>query len=167
MVSYSILWPIGNILEQTFVEKKTFDTYDWKKVMRFSLYGAFVMGPTLYLWMRMAWMMWPGRDFRSSIAKALTEQVSYDPAGITTFLFTMSLAEKSTLGEAAHEVRAKFFDTWKVGVVYWPLVQTFNFACIPMHNQVVFTSFFSMIWTSFLAYMKHLELQAETNEYID
>lgn len=34
MISYSILWPIGNIVEQTLVEKKTWETYDWKKCLR-------------------------------------------------------------------------------------------------------------------------------------
>lgn len=57
------------------------------------------------------------------------------------------------------QVTNKFLDTYKVGVVYWPMVQTINFTFIPAKNQVVFTSFFSMLWTSFLAYMKHLELR--------
>lgn len=57
------------------------------------------------------------------------------------------------------QVAAKFFDTYKVGVIYWPIVQTFNFTFIPVRNQVVCTSFFSMMWSAFLAYMKHLELE--------
>lgn len=58
-------------------------------------------------------------------------------------------------------MRAKFFDTYRVGAVYWPVVQTINFSFIPVKNQVVFTSFFSMLWSSFLAYMKHLKLNKE------
>lgn len=58
------------------------------------------------------------------------------------------------------QVRAKFFDTFKVGAVYWPCAQTLNFTFVPVKNQVVVTSMFSMLWSSFLAYMKHLELDA-------
>lgn len=43
--------------------------------------------------------------------------------------------------------------------MFWPIVQTVNFTFIPAKNQVVFTSFFSMLWTSFLAYVKYLSLE--------
>lgn len=57
------------------------------------------------------------------------------------------------------QVSAKFFDTYKVGAVYWPIVQTINFQFVPVKNQVICTSFFSMLWSAFLAYMKHLEIE--------
>lgn len=34
MISYSVLWPVGNLIQQTLVEKKNFSTYDWKKCLR-------------------------------------------------------------------------------------------------------------------------------------
>lgn len=34
MISYSVLWPIGSLMEQTFIEKKNYDTYNWKKCLR-------------------------------------------------------------------------------------------------------------------------------------
>lgn len=34
MISYAILWPVGNLIEQRLVEKKTFETFDWKKCLR-------------------------------------------------------------------------------------------------------------------------------------
>lgn len=51
----------------------------------------------------------------------------------------------------------KFLDAYKVGVIYWPCVQTVNFTFIPGKNQVVFTSVFSFIWTTFLAWVKYVE----------
>lgn len=39
----------------------------------------------------------------------------------------------------------------------WPILQTINFILIPEHNRVVYVSFCSLIWTSFLAHMKALE----------
>ena len=57
------------------------------------------------------------------------------------------------------QLTSKFFDTYKVGAVYWPIAQTINFKFVPVKNQVVCTSFFSMIWSVFLAYMKHLEIE--------
>lgn len=56
-------------------------------------------------------------------------------------------------------MKEKFFDTYKVGVIYWPIVQTVNFAFVPARNQVIFVSFFSMVWSTFMAYIQHLEIQ--------
>lgn len=62
------------------------------------------------------------------------------------------------------QVKAKFFDTYRIGAVYWPVVQTINFKFVPAKNQVVCTSFFSMLWSAFLAYMKHLEIEKKKLE---
>uniref|UniRef100_A0A1B0DNN7 Uncharacterized protein n=1 Tax=Phlebotomus papatasi TaxID=29031 RepID=A0A1B0DNN7_PHLPP len=158
MVSYSFLWPAGSLIQQT-IEGKNFSNYDWVKCIRMGIFGTFIIGPSLYIWMRFANTMWPRRDLKSSLCKALTEQVSYDPLLITTFLFGMSLLEGKSAREARREVKDKFFDTYKVGAVFWPCVQTVNFTLIPQRNQVVFVSIFSMIWSSFMAYMKHTEIE--------
>lgn len=68
------------------------------------MYGAVIMGPTMYVWIRIATAIWPRSDFRSSVSKAITEQFTYDPAAICTFLFVMSLLEGKTRDEAKHEV---------------------------------------------------------------
>lgn len=34
MISYGLLWPCGSLIEQTLVEKRTFQTYDWMKCLR-------------------------------------------------------------------------------------------------------------------------------------
>lgn len=34
MLSYSVLWPVGSLLQQTFIEKKNYKTYDWMKCAR-------------------------------------------------------------------------------------------------------------------------------------
>lgn len=65
------------------------------------------MGPTMYVWVRIANHIFPRTDFRSSVTKAVTEQFTYDPASICTFLFLMSLLERKTVAEAKDEVRHK------------------------------------------------------------
>lgn len=108
--------------------------------------------------MRVANTMWPTRTFSSALKKAFTEQIAYDPFAIAIFLHTMSLVEGKTPYQAKCEVYEKFFETYKVGFIFWPIVQTFNFTFIPQKNQVIVASFFSLLWTSFLAYMKHIEI---------
>ncbi|XP_055919335.1 mpv17-like protein isoform X2 [Eupeodes corollae] len=123
MISYGIIWPCASLIEQTLVEKKTFKNYDWMKCLRFSLFGAFFMGPSLYVWFRLAEIMWPKRSLKTTLCKVCTESTSYDPMSITTFLFTMSLMEGKSYEEAKNEVKTKFFETYKVGLMSWPLIQ--------------------------------------------
>lgn len=57
----------------------------------------------------------------------------------------------------------KFWNTFCVGAVYWPTVQTFNFTFIPVRNQVVFTSLCSMFWSGFLAWMRQTDDPEDAN----
>lgn len=90
------------------------------------------------------------------------------------FLYTMSIFEGKTAVEARQEVSItidyyfccnqshvyflqvanKFLTVYSIGFVYWPIAQTINFAFVPARNQVIFVSVASLIWTTFLAYMK-------------
>lgn len=83
---------------------------------------------------------------------------------MTCFFFFMSLLEGNTLGESANEVRQKFWPTWKVGMCFWPIFQTINFAFVPERNRVPIISLGSLVWTIFLAYMKQLELEQQQLE---
>lgn len=158
MITYSLLWPTGCLIQQS-VTGTPWREYDWKKCFRFFVYGGFIVAPSLYCWIRLASMMWPAQNLRSAVAKALTEQVSYTPMAMTLFYFGMSLMESKTVEEAIAEVRAKVPPTYKVAICIWPLLQTFNFAVVPEKNRVPFVSMCSLLWTIFLAYMKQLELE--------
>lgn len=46
---------------------------------------------------------------------------------------------------------------FQVGASVWPVVAMVNFYLIPPKNRVPFISVCSLIWTCFLAYMKHME----------
>lgn len=66
MASYLVIWPTGNIIQQTLCKE---EKYDWWKVIRFGLYGCFVTAPTLYAWVRLATFMYPNNNLRLAMAK--------------------------------------------------------------------------------------------------
>uniref|UniRef100_A0A182JSM5 Mpv17-like protein n=1 Tax=Anopheles christyi TaxID=43041 RepID=A0A182JSM5_9DIPT len=186
MITYSLLWPTGCLIQQKISGKKL-DELDWKKCWRFFFYGGFIVAPSLYCWIRVASIMWPNQNLKSAIAKvgalqyagthttirdwligALTEQISYTPMAMTAFYFSMSLLESKTVEESLNEVRVKVFPTYKVqfydfkhkvALCIWPFIQTFNFSVVPEKNRVPFVSMCSLLWTIFLAYMKEKELK--------
>lgn len=72
------------------------------------------MAPTLYGWVRLTSIVFPGSSFRAGITKAIVEQVSYGPVATASFFFFMSLLEKKTIEESGEEVKQKFLPTMKV-----------------------------------------------------
>lgn len=163
MVSYSLIWPTSSIIQQS-IEGKTWGSYDWWRCLRFSLYGGLFVAPTLYGWVKISSAMWPVTSFRTAVIKAAVEQISYTPAAMTCFFFIMSLLEMKTAREALAEVRNKVPPTYKVAVCVWPFLATINFSLIPERNRVLFISICSLMWTIFLAYMKHLEKQENSSK---
>ncbi|XP_012241995.1 mpv17-like protein [Bombus impatiens] len=154
MVSYAVIWPTGSLIQQKLTGH---DELNYMQALRFSLYGGFFVAPTLYCWMRCSSYFWPKSDLKSAITKALIEQVTYGPTAMCCFFFGMNLLEMKPVAECIEEIKHKFWPTYKVGVCVWPILQTINFFFVPEHNRVIYVSFCSLIWTSFLAYMKALE----------
>ncbi|KAK0179201.1 hypothetical protein PV327_008014 [Microctonus hyperodae] len=154
MASYTVIWPAASLLQQRLSGKKDMD---YMQALRFSLYGGFFVGPTLYAWLKIASYIWPKINLRSAMTKALVEQVTYGPAAICCFFFGINLMEFKPIDECIEEVKSKFFPTYKLGVCVWPILQTINFVFIPERNRVVYVSCCSLMWTSILAYMKSLK----------
>ncbi|XP_054272356.1 mpv17-like protein [Macrosteles quadrilineatus] len=154
IASYSVIWPLGSIVQQTIQGE---EEYDLAKVARYGLYGSLYVAPSLYCWLKIANTIWPLNTLRYAITKGVVEQFTYTPFAMSSFYFVMSIMEGKNTEEAKAEVRAKFLPTYKVGAPIWPIIQTFNYTMIKEKNRIVFVSFCSLIWTSFLAYMKSLE----------
>lgn len=68
MASYLVIWPTGNIIQQTLCKAKD-ESIDWLKVMRYGLYGCFITAPLLYCWVRLATFMYPNTNLRIAMAK--------------------------------------------------------------------------------------------------
>lgn len=156
MASYSIIWPVSSLIQQTF-EGKSLENYDWWRCARYGLYGSCYVAPTLYSWLTVANVMWPGNTIRAGIIKTFVETITYTPLAMCSFYFFMSLLESKQFYEAVGEVEAKFLPTYKVGASVWPAIAMINFCLIPPRNRVPFISMCSLVWTCFLAYMKHLD----------
>ncbi|XP_012350589.1 mpv17-like protein [Apis laboriosa] len=164
MASYTVIWPTGSLIQQKLAG---YDELNYLQALRFSLYGGFFVAPTLYCWLRCSSYFWPKSDLKSAITKALVEQVTYTPTAMCCFFFGINLLEMKPITECIEEVKHKFWPTYKIGVCVWPILQTVNFFFIPEHNRVVYVSCCSLIWTSFLAYMKALNAKTSQNDIKD
>jgi len=158
MITYAVLWPTSNICQQA-IRGRSPKEYDLQEAARFSVFGCTVVAPSIYMWVKVAGVILPGNTIRVAVTKALVEQVMYAPFGISVFYAGMTLLENKSLDEAIDEVKAKFWPTYRTGICFWPIFQTFNFAFVKERNRVPITSVASFFWTVFLSYMKQKQME--------
>lgn len=103
--------------------------------------------------------MFPARNLSTAVKRALFDQVTYSPVALALFFFGLSAIEMKSMEECVGEVRDKFWDTYKLGIVYWPSVQTLNFYLVPERNRMVVLSVASFLWTLYMSHVKGQRLK--------
>jgi hypothetical protein len=73
MASYLVIWPTGNIIQQTLSDQTEYDIW---RVIRFGLYGCFITAPGLFAWVRLSTAMYPNTNFRIACAKVRYKTLS-------------------------------------------------------------------------------------------
>nr|XP_021186598.2 mpv17-like protein [Helicoverpa armigera] len=154
MVSYAIIWPTCSITQEYLEHGTSVENANWARAARFGFFGAFCMAPVFYGWMKYSSRFIKRNSLLSAVTRAAIEQLTYAPLAMAYFFFGMSLLEMKPIDACMQEVREKLWPTWKIGVVFWPVVQTLNFYFISEKNRIVFVSVASFIWTVYLAHMK-------------
>lgn len=109
MAVYSVIWPTSSVVQQLITK----EDLDWRKSLRFFLFGTFFVAPTLYGWIKLTSAMWPQMSVKTGIAKAVVEQFTYGPMAGVSFFTLMTLMEGKSFDEACTEVREKFPRTYK------------------------------------------------------
>lgn len=153
MVTYAILWPSGNLLQQVLDESRT--NLDFLEAFRYGIYGSCITAPLLYKWIKALSSLLPGTTLKHAIAKGYIDQLVFAPLNITQFYLGMSLLEGKSLEESLEEWDSKILPTWMISLSIWPLIQTINFSLVPEKNRVMAISLGSFVWMVFLSYMHH------------
>lgn len=66
MISYACIWPMGSIIQQKIAGQ---DQIDYKRCIRFALFGSCFVAPTLYSWIRISSKIWPTQNFKTAVKK--------------------------------------------------------------------------------------------------
>ncbi len=66
MITYSLLWPTSNLCQQAIQGREEFD---FAQAARFSIFGTFVIAPSVYGWVKVAGFLLPGSTLKMAITK--------------------------------------------------------------------------------------------------
>ncbi|KAM5199003.1 mpv17-like protein isoform 5-T5 [Hipposideros larvatus] len=50
------------------------------------------------------------------------------------------------------DLKQKFWNTYKSGLMYWPFVQLTNFSLVPIQWRTAYTGLYGFLWATFLCY---------------
>lgn len=104
-----------NVTFTTIKSRDSLENINWRKCIRYSLYGMFVSSPLLYIWVRISSKIWKKQSLATGIQKALVEQVTYGPVAVSAFFFLMAYADNNyNVDIAKQELQRKFWDSFKV-----------------------------------------------------
>lgn len=109
MAVYAVIWPTSSVVQQV-INK---EDLDWRKSLRFFMFGTFFVAPTLFGWIKLTSHMWPTMSLKTGITKAVVEQFSYGPAAGVAFFTLMTLMEGRGFDDVKSELTEKFPKTYR------------------------------------------------------
>lgn len=74
VATYAIIWPISNLCQQTIAGKEKFD---FVQALRYSLFGAFYVAPSLHGWLKLSGTMWPQMNVKTALTKVTSHVIFY------------------------------------------------------------------------------------------
>ncbi|XP_005102213.1 mpv17-like protein 2 [Aplysia californica] len=139
--------------------------YDFARTGRMVAIG-FVLGPFNHYWYTFLDRILKGTSQKTVLKKIACDQTVAGPFFCTSFLVGMTLLEGKGLDAAIVEWKNKFLHIYMVDWMFWPLAQFVNFRFLPGRFRVLYVSSATLIWNSFLSYMKHRS-DDETEEAVE
>ena len=137
MMTYSVLYPSANLLQQyAFRESTKVTGVDWREVsrlvivdtcslslsltrvftFRYMIYGGLFHAPLVYNWLRLAARLFPKQTVSHLLAKVFMDQTCFAPVGLSMFYVGLSALEGKDSEGIYKEWREKFPNTWAVSL---------------------------------------------------
>ncbi|ORX69242.1 hypothetical protein DL89DRAFT_247313 [Linderina pennispora] len=145
--------------------------YDFARTARFVLFATCV-SPIGVKWHRFLDRRFPIRT-QTTWAKRKTERAQaarqvgkrlvfdvalYEPSMYFLFFGSMALLEGGGLDDAKFRISTLLWPTYLTGLTISPIIQSVNFAFVPLIYRVPFGSCFDMFWDSYLSWVNNEKL---------
>jgi len=145
---------LGDVICQTYVEKKALKEVDTYRALKFGAIGAVYVGPIISTWYR---FLERAIVFKSAglqaVGKMAVDQIFLAPTFLYSFLWINGLTSFKPVDEVKREAHKNYFDILITNYKVWPFVQVFNFWVVPLRYRVIFVQVIAIFWNTYLSYM--------------
>uniref|UniRef100_A0A7N5JUK6 MPV17 mitochondrial inner membrane protein like n=1 Tax=Ailuropoda melanoleuca TaxID=9646 RepID=A0A7N5JUK6_AILME len=114
---YAALFSAGDALQQ----RLRGGPADWQQTRRVATVAVTFHANFNYVWLRLLERALPGRAPRTVLAKVLCDQAIGGPVAVSAFYAGMSILQEKD--DIFLDLKQKFWNTYKSGLMYWPFVQ--------------------------------------------
>ena len=148
---------LGDILAQTFIEKN--DALDLARMIRLSLFGLLIHGPTAHFFYGKLDKLIPSTDIVPVISKVGIDQLAWNPIFGSIFLSFMSLTEGHGVESAAQNVKDKLVTTVLGSWSIWPVAHFVNFKFVDPKYRILYINGVQIFYNMFLSIIAHRSAQ--------
>ncbi|CAF4784285.1 unnamed protein product [Pieris macdunnoughi] len=142
----------GDLISQTFIEKKSFRDADYARTIKFSSIGFCFGGPALRVWYGLLNRHVGSTGKTVALKKVFIDQAVFAP----TFLFFLLVGLGALQGKSwdliENDINTNYIDILKTNYYVWPWVQIVNFYYVPLQYQVLLVQGIALFWNTYLSY---------------
>ncbi|XP_073830916.1 mitochondrial inner membrane protein MPV17 [Musca autumnalis] len=158
----------GDVLAQTFVEKKSFKDVDLIRTAKYGSMGMLFVGPILKYWYGLLDRQIRGKQGVSrALKKMVVDQAIMAPSLNLVIASLLGLINNEKPHDIAERLKVQYPDIMKTNYMIWPAVQILNFGLIPLRYQVVFVQTVAVFWNCFVSQTLNEKLASKTPQVSD
>lgn len=127
----------------------------------------FLAGPMGHFWFLALDNMVKLHGPKAVLCKVLIDQIAFAPFATALFFAVMKTAEGLSTRDVTQFFEHHYGHAMLSNYKLWPLANAVNFALVPAPHRVVFTSFVSIFWISFLSVVSNrpaVDIRVSTNQ---
>jgi len=165
-VQTGLLCGAGDVISQTFIEKKGSNGLDLLRSLKFAVIGSLWIAPLIRVWyVRLE------RTFGSSISLATTlKKVATDQLVMAPFMsfgiinLVGASQGKRRLEEFKEKLNQEYVEVLLNGWKLWPAAQIINFYFVPFLLRPLYVNVVALFWNTYLAWRTNQDHQAAVPE---
>ncbi|CAH8625842.1 unnamed protein product [Schistosoma haematobium] len=125
--------------------------YNFNTIIRQSAIGSF---QGFYQFIYYSWLdkVFSGVSLTIVAKKVLLDEVLIGPISLAIFFLYNGFCDTCTMAGAFQRCRQSFLSGYLSDLVYWPILQTINFALVPPGYRVLYVIFFTSLWNTYLCF---------------
>jgi len=143
------LYILGDLTNQFWIRQQE---WDMDQTWKFALTGALLHGPYFLFGFRKLDRLFPTKDFKNIILKTMAGQVFLFPPFVAVYLSANALLHSKS---PVDELKGRFIEINKTGLIVWPLANLFQFRYIPSDYRVLYVNLIGLGWNTYLSMASH------------
>ncbi|KAH8874132.1 Mpv17-like protein 2 [Schistosoma japonicum] len=124
-------------------------SYNLNSVIRQGVIGSF---QGFYQFIYYSWLdkVFSGVSVTIVAKKVILDEVLIGPISLVIFFLYNGFCDTYSMAGAVKRCRQSFLSGYLSDLVYWPILQTVNFALVPPAYRVLYVIFFTSLWDTYL-----------------